>query len=74
MMDIDYFKRYNDRYGHLAGDECLKRVAQSLNRVPGRTSDFVARYEGRSLPLFCRIRMNKVPVKSLKIFWLPFGT
>ncbi len=46
MMDIDYFKRYNDRYGHLAGDECLKRVAQSLNRVPGRTSDFVARYGG----------------------------
>lgn len=46
MMDIDYFKRYNDRYGHLAGDGCLKLVAQALKAVPGRNSDFAARYGG----------------------------
>ncbi|WP_186441480.1 transporter substrate-binding domain-containing protein [Desulfamplus magnetovallimortis] len=46
MMDIDYFKLYNDRYGHLSGDECLKKVAEVLHRVPGRSSDFVARYGG----------------------------
>jgi len=46
MMDIDHFKLYNDHYGHGDGDECLRRVAQALLAVPGRTSDLVARYGG----------------------------
>ncbi|HKK89798.1 MAG TPA: transporter substrate-binding domain-containing protein, partial [Desulfobacteraceae bacterium] len=46
MIDIDYFKRYNDLYGHLAGDDCLKRVAALIDEVPGRPGDFVARYGG----------------------------
>ncbi|MBF0201400.1 MAG: transporter substrate-binding domain-containing protein [Desulfamplus sp.] len=46
MLDIDYFKLYNDRYGHLMGDDCLKKVAEAINLVPGRSSDFVARYGG----------------------------
>lgn len=46
MIDIDYFKRYNDRYGHLAGDDCLLRVASAMRAAVLRTSDFVARYGG----------------------------
>ena len=46
MIDIDYFKAYNDTYGHQAGDECLKRVAGALNAVLRRQSDFAARYGG----------------------------
>jgi len=46
MMDIDQFKAYNDNYGHAAGDECLKRVAQQLYTMPHRPADFIARYGG----------------------------
>lgn len=45
MIDIDYFKRFNDRYGHLHGDEMLCRVAWAL-KAASRSSDFVARYGG----------------------------
>lgn len=46
MFDVDCFKEYNDHYGHLAGDECLQRVAEVLSGVIGRSSDLVARYGG----------------------------
>jgi diguanylate cyclase (GGDEF)-like protein len=46
MADIDFFKRYNDNYGHGIGDDCLKKVAASLASSIDRPSDLVARYGG----------------------------
>ncbi len=46
MVDIDYFKKYNDTYGHSEGDNCLKIVAETLRDSITRTEDFVARYGG----------------------------
>lgn len=46
MIDIDFFKTYNDSYGHLKGDECLIVVAQQLKTKLKRSSDLVARYGG----------------------------
>ena len=46
FADIDYFKRYNDSYGHQAGDDCLKRIAGSLQKTVHRPADLVSRYGG----------------------------
>ena len=46
MIDIDYFKKYNDTYGHSEGDACLKKVAEALSKSVIRSDDFVARYGG----------------------------
>jgi len=46
IIDIDFFKYYNDAYGHGAGDECLKIVANALSKSVMRSNDFVARYGG----------------------------
>ena len=46
ILDIDYFKAFNDTYGHLKGDDCLKTVATTLKKVLKRPGDFPARYGG----------------------------
>ncbi|MBL1457871.1 sensor domain-containing diguanylate cyclase [Methylophaga sp.] len=46
IIDIDFFKEYNDFYGHLQGDDCLKQVAETLNNVKARSRDFFGRFGG----------------------------
>lgn len=46
MIDVDYFKQYNDAHGHLAGDDCLRRIAGTVAEGLTRGGDFVARYGG----------------------------
>jgi diguanylate cyclase (GGDEF)-like protein len=46
VVDIDFFKQYNDTYGHQAGDECLRQVAASIRCACGRTVDLVGRFGG----------------------------
>jgi diguanylate cyclase (GGDEF)-like protein/PAS domain S-box-containing protein len=46
ILDIDFFKKYNDAYGHSEGDNCLKTIAAALSGVISREGDFVARYGG----------------------------
>jgi diguanylate cyclase (GGDEF)-like protein len=51
MIDVDWFKKYNDYYGHQAGDDCLRRVAKTLAYTAKRCSDVVARYGGEEFSL-----------------------
>jgi diguanylate cyclase (GGDEF)-like protein/hemerythrin-like metal-binding protein len=51
MLDLDHFKKYNDRYGHLAGDECLKAVGRALKHSARRPGDLAARYGGEEFSL-----------------------
>lgn len=53
LCDIDYFKRYNDTYGHPQGDLCLKQVAGSLAKTFTRDNDLVARYGGEEFMIIC---------------------
>ena len=46
LCDVDYFKLYNDQYGHQAGDDCLAKVAQAISHAVQRPADLVARYGG----------------------------
>jgi diguanylate cyclase (GGDEF)-like protein len=46
MLDIDHFKVFNDTFGHISGDECLREVAKAMTRTVSRTTDLIARYGG----------------------------
>lgn len=52
MVDVDYFKAYNDSQGHLAGDDCLRRIARCV-QATCRSNDFVGRYGGEELIILC---------------------
>ena len=58
MIDIDYFKKYNDHYGHQAGDVCLCAVATALKKQAKRTSDVIARYGGEEFGAIACVDMD----------------
>lgn len=51
LCDLDYFKPYNDAYGHQAGDDCLRQVAQAIEQCLRRSTDLVARYGGEEFAI-----------------------
>ena len=51
ILDIDFFKQYNDHYGHLEGDECLRRVALALSAIDRRPGDLLCRFGGEEFVL-----------------------
>jgi two-component system chemotaxis family response regulator WspR len=64
LIDIDYFKPYNDSYGHLQGDECLTQVAQALENTATRPTDLLARYGGEEFVLIAPMT-NEAGAKQL---------
>lgn len=64
LIDIDHFKRFNDDYGHLIGDDCLRQVAATIKQKTHRDNDVVARYGGEE---FCLLLPNTDKEGSLHI-------
>ncbi len=62
LIDIDFFKLYNDNYGHPQGDDCLKRVAKQLQSILHRPCDLVARYGGEEFSLILPQTTNPIKI------------
>lgn len=73
MMDIDYFKQYNDAYGHIQGDQCIKNISNEITRVSLRNGLLAFRYGGEE---FLIIKLDEKPIEAriiadelLKAIW-----
>ena len=64
IIDLDFFKSYNDNYGHLEGDKVLKAISDQLKQTLKRSTDFIARYGGEE---FCIILPETSAEKALKV-------
>jgi diguanylate cyclase (GGDEF)-like protein len=64
MLDVDHFKMFNDRFGHLAGDECLRRVAAAVAGTVLRPGDVVGRYGGEE---FCMVLPDTMAAGAVHI-------
>lgn len=81
IADVDYFKCYNDYYGHQSGDECLKQLAKTLKILAARPQDLVARYGGEEFvillpntPLEGAHRVAKTIIETIQQQQLPHQT
>jgi diguanylate cyclase (GGDEF)-like protein len=70
LLDIDYFKAYNDHYGHQMGDYCLQKVAKTINNMAQRKTDMAARYGGEEfvllLPDTIAVDVERIAAMTLK--------
>jgi diguanylate cyclase (GGDEF)-like protein len=78
MCDVDYFKQYNDTYGHAGGDECLKAVAQAIEASARRAADLTARYGGEEFvallpntPLTGALEVTKLIQRRIRSLQIP---
>lgn len=67
MIDIDYFKNYNDSLGHLEGDHCLKKIADSIAKIAARSGDLAARYGGEEFILVFAMTDQEQAIKQAEI-------
>ncbi|MEO3738789.1 diguanylate cyclase [Kosakonia sp. WA-90] len=81
MMDVDFFKRYNDHYGHLAGDDCLRTIASTLKATLHRPADLAFRYGGEEFACLLPFTDEKGAIfcanailEALKALELPHAT
>ncbi|MFT2090066.1 diguanylate cyclase [Paraglaciecola sp. 2405UD69-4] len=66
MVDVDHFKHFNDTFGHIEGDECLKKVANVIKQVAARDSDFGARFGGEEFAILLPNTDHEGAVKVAK--------
>jgi len=74
MLDVDWFKNYNDCYGHLQGDEALRQVGQLLRLGARRTTDLAARYGGEEFALVVPLADGRYLQQQAEMFRLAFAS
>ncbi len=73
MVDVDHFKEFNDRYGHLAGDDCLKAVAGLLNGICQRPADLACRFGGEEFLVILPETAHQGALKRAQTLWHAIG-
>ncbi|MFW6358203.1 MAG: putative bifunctional diguanylate cyclase/phosphodiesterase [Chroococcales cyanobacterium] len=81
LLDVDFFKRYNDTYGHQAGDQCLQDITEAINHVVKRATDLLARYGGEEFAVILpntnisgAIQMAELIQKAVKAKRIPHSS
>ena len=67
MIDIDFFKNYNDSLGHVEGDRCLKKIAECIAKIAGRSGDLAARYGGEEFMVIFAMTDQSHTIKQAEL-------